>query len=74
MYCWGKKNLGFRHLPQSQNKNVNNMCIVGNPVRINSDQGGVKYWPELIMCGIDHLFPYHMTGACVSTDPPPSFT
>jgi hypothetical protein len=25
---------GFISLPQSQNKNINNMCIVGNPVRM----------------------------------------
>ncbi len=30
------------HLPQSQNKNINNMCIVGNPVHIISEQGDVK--------------------------------
>jgi hypothetical protein len=26
---------------KSQNNNVINMCIVGNPVRMNSEQGGV---------------------------------
>jgi hypothetical protein len=28
------------------------MCIVGNPVHMNSDQGGVKSLLGLIMCGI----------------------
>jgi hypothetical protein len=36
------KKISFIHLPQSQNKNINNMCIVGNPVRMISEQGGVK--------------------------------
>jgi hypothetical protein len=57
-------------LPQSQNKNVNNIYIVGNPVCINSEQGGVKYWPERIMYCVDSLYPYHMTSACERTDPP----
>jgi hypothetical protein len=57
-------------LPQSQKKNVNNTCIVGNPAGMNSEQGGVKYKTELIMCHIDHLFLYHVTGAWVRTDPP----
>jgi hypothetical protein len=57
-------------LPQLQNKNVNNMCIVGNPVLMVSEQGGVKSWPELIMCCVDHLFPNHVTGAHVRPPPP----
>ncbi len=58
------------HFPQTQIKNVNNICIVGNPARMNSKQGGVKSWPELIMCRVDRLLPYHVIGACVRTDPP----
>jgi hypothetical protein len=30
----------------------------------------IKYRPKLIMCHVDHLFPYHVTSACVRTDPP----
>jgi hypothetical protein len=61
------KNLGFLHFPQSQNKNVNNICIVGIPVCMISKQGGVKSWPNLIVCHVDRLFPYHMTGTCERT-------
>jgi hypothetical protein len=62
-------------LPQSQNKNVNNMCIIGNPVRMISEQGGVKSQPELTVCHVDRLFPHHVTSACVRTSPPlPYFT
>ncbi len=63
------KILEFMCLPQSQNKNVNNMCIVGDPVRMISEQGVVKFWPELIVCRVDRLSPYHVTGSCVRTDP-----
>ncbi len=67
--------LGFMHFPQSQNKNVNNVCIVGNPGRMVSEQGAVKSWPELNVCRVDRLFPYHVTSAFVRpTPPPPSFT
>ncbi len=58
------------HLPQSQNKDVNNICSVENPVHMNSVQGGVKSGHEPTMCHVDCLFPYHMTSACVRTDPP----
>ncbi len=58
-------------LLQSQNIYVNDICIAGNPACKNSEQGGVKYRLELIMCCVDHLFPYHVTGACVRTHPPP---
>jgi hypothetical protein len=57
-------------LPQLQNIYVNNICIAGNHACMNSEQGGVKYQFELIMCCVDHLFPYHVTGAYVRTDPP----
>jgi hypothetical protein len=33
-------------LPQSQNWNENNMCLVGNPVRMISEQGGVYSCPR----------------------------
>jgi hypothetical protein len=49
------------------------MCIVGNPVRMISEQGGVKSQPELTVCHVDHLFPHHVTSACVRTSPPPAF-
>jgi hypothetical protein len=42
--------LSFMHLPQSKNNNVNNMCIVVNPVHMNSEQGGVKSQPGANMC------------------------
>jgi hypothetical protein len=61
------------HLPQSQSMNINNMCISGNPVHLVSEQGGVKTRPETIMCRVDRLFPYHVTGACVKNAPPPFF-
>jgi hypothetical protein len=32
----GKKKLRLAGLPQSRNKNLSNMCIVGNPVRMIS--------------------------------------
>jgi hypothetical protein len=57
-------------LPKSQNKNVNNICIVGNPARMISEQGGVKCRPKKIMCHGDYLIPYHMIRTCVRTDPP----
>jgi hypothetical protein len=57
-------------LPQSQNRNVNNLCIVGNLARMNSKQGGIKSRPELIMYRFDHLIPYHVTAACARTNPP----
>ncbi len=61
------------HLPQSQNKNINNMCIVGNPVHIISEQGDVKRckkpYPEPIMDHVGSLFPYHVTAAYVRTGP-----
>jgi hypothetical protein len=60
-------------LRQSQNKNINNICIVGNPADMNSEQGGVKYQPKPFTCRIDCLFPYHVTGACVRTNPPSVF-
>jgi hypothetical protein len=41
-----------------------------NPARMNSEQGGVKSWPEPLMCRIDCPFPNYMTGGCVRTDPP----
>ncbi len=65
------RKLAFMHLPQSQNKNVNNMCIVGNPVHMISEQGGVKSQPELMVCLVDRLFPNHLTGICLRTDSPP---
>jgi hypothetical protein len=43
------------------------------PCRMDSKQEGVKYWPELIVCCIDRPFSYHVTSACVRTDPPPHF-
>ncbi len=43
------------------------------PCHMVCEQGGVKYWPELIMCPVDRLFPYYVTGACVRTDPPSCF-
>ncbi len=58
------------HHPQSQNKNVNNMSIVGNHVHIISEKGGVKSRPKMIMCRVDCRFPDHMTGTCVRTDTP----
>jgi hypothetical protein len=61
-------------LPQSQNKNVNKICIAGNPACMNSEQRGVQSQPEPIMCHVDCLFPYHVPGACVRTDPLLSFT
>ncbi len=63
--------LSFMHFPQSQNKNVNNVCIVGNPGRMISEQGAVKSWPELNVCRVDRLFPYHVTSAFVRLTPPP---
>jgi hypothetical protein len=62
------------HLPQSQNDNLNNMCIDGDPACIISKEGGAKSRPEQIMCHVDGLFPYHVTGACVKTNPRLSFT
>jgi hypothetical protein len=59
------------HLSQSQNNNVTHICIVGNPACMNSEKRGVKSLPEPIMCGVDCLFPYHMTVPCVRTTPPP---
>ncbi len=41
--------------PQSKNKNINNIWIVGNPVRMNSKQGGVKSRTGPVKCCIDHL-------------------
>ncbi len=41
-------------LPQSQNKNVYTMCIVGNPACLTSEQGGVKSQPEPIMSRADN--------------------
>ncbi len=41
------------------------MCIVGNLVHMISEQGGVKSCPGPTEC----LIPYHVTGACVITDP-----
>jgi hypothetical protein len=57
-------------LHQSQNKNINNICIVGNPAGLNSEQGGVKYQPKPFMC----LFPYHVTDACVRSNLPSVFS
>ncbi len=55
--------------PQLENKNVNNMCI--GPVCLVSEQKGVKTQPETNMCRVDRLFLYHVTSACVKSDPPP---
>jgi hypothetical protein len=48
------------HLPQSQNNNVKNMCIVVNPVCMNSKQGGVipavtEYISALTVLILPHL-------------------
>ncbi len=43
------------------------------PCSMDNTQGAVKYWPEPIMCPVDHQFPDHLTGACVRTDPPSLF-
>jgi hypothetical protein len=69
-----RKKCSFLRLPQSQNKNVNITCFVGNPVCMIREQGGVKFRPEPILCHVDRLFPDHVTGECVRTPPPPSFT
>ncbi len=72
LYCWKikiKNSALFSSLVK-KNKNVNNICIVGNPTRMNSEQGGGKIRPEPIRCHIDHQFPYHMNCACARTDPP----
>jgi hypothetical protein len=50
-------------LPQSKNKNVNNMCIVGNSVHMINEQGRVESLPQPIVCRVDRLFPYHVTNA-----------
>jgi hypothetical protein len=60
-------------LPQSQNRNLNNMCIVGNLVSMISKHESVKSRAEPIVCRVGCLFPYHVIGASVRTDPP-SFT
>ncbi len=60
----------FMRLPQSQNNNVNSMCIVGNPVYMISKQEGIKSQPKLFMCHVDRLFLYHVTKNCH----PPPFT
>jgi hypothetical protein len=65
-----QKNSTLYILPQSQNKNINNMCTVRNPVLMISEQGCVKSQPDPIVCRVDCLFPYHRTGACVRTNPP----
>jgi hypothetical protein len=64
------KKLIFILFPGQKNKNVNKICMVGNPTRMNSEQGGGKIRPEPIRCHIDNQFPHHMNGACARTDPP----
>jgi hypothetical protein len=36
------RKLGLMRLTQLQNNNIKNMCLVGNPVRINNEQRGVS--------------------------------
>ncbi len=44
-----QKKIGFMRLPQSQNDNVNSMCIVENPVCMNREQGGVNLsWDQYV--------------------------
>jgi hypothetical protein len=51
--------------------NIKSTCIVGNPVRLNSEQTGIRTsWDWLSVC-IDHLLPYHVSGVSVRADPPP---
>ncbi len=60
----------FLNLPQSQKCKCIKYMHCQKPCRMDSEQRSVKYLHKPIMCHIDCPIPYHVTGACVRTNPP----